>query len=495
MSDTLTTLLGDQVTDSKGNAIKFLDEKTMSDMITNFVTQYNHNNLDNPITTKLFWPEELYNLPNEQKDALASKLAQVLVRKEQNEGKRNQATQQQIQDAIRTYRQEFFTKSFKDGEILPMLLDQKTILLWDRKGVTKGIYKNDTADVGDDTERRKNNIGGFSYERESFRASNTIDRKPGQDTMDIAMLADGVDVWWVDFTIKIDDTTTLQGYTKGIFPDKASRDRYMTMSPSQKEQYRKTLPKESLNNANMIVWTNPEQVPAGVSIKNWGIQIDAQQLGKQPRVSVDVTSPEKNDETFVTISTNWRMSKPGEIAGAQPIMQQNLFENGLHDIKESESVVLNQTINDIKELINKNQVSQQGILRINVESTTDKNQIVETLHTKLKQDLVGLKDSFLKTLEAKYGKELWWQKFNEIQSAIALKVKDRNDSDGNKVLSQCRAYQGMQYIVNNIWDEYLNKISFNIKNIQGDQPKRSFSLYALWETIKQSTKKVSSPLQ
>ena len=56
----------------------------------------------------------------------------------------------------------------------------------------------------------------------------------------------------------------------------------------------------------------------------------------------------------------------------------------------------------MKGLIDGNKVSQQGTLRINVESTTDKSQIVESLHTELKQDLLGLQKSFLSLLESKY---------------------------------------------------------------------------------------------
>ena len=492
ISNSLGALLVDQMTDTDGKPLKLLDERIMSDMITNFINQYNNNN-DSKIDTKLFGFEELYNLPNEQKDAFATKLAQVIFRKEQNEGKRSQATSAKIEQVIRGYRQEFFNKCFKDGDVMPALFEQKNIVLWDQRWATKWLYKGDI--VKTDTQNRidEKNIWWFSYDRESFRSNNTIDRKAGQDTMDIAMLADGVDVGWVDFTVKIDENTTIKWYTKGIFPDKASRDRYMTLSPSEKEQYRKTLPPENLKNTTMIVWETSGQLPEGISLNKWGIQIDAQKMWKQPRVNIDVNSPERDDETFVTINTNWLINTPWEIAAPGEVLQQKLFENGLHKIEQAESTALNKTIEDIKKLINDNKISQQGLLRINVESTTDKSQIVETLHNQLKQDLIGLKDSFLKILEAKYGKELWWQKFNEIQANIALKVKDRDDNDGNKVLAQCRAYEGMQYIINNIGDEYLNKINFNIKNIQWNQ-NRSFRLYALWETIKQSTKKVSSPL-
>lgn len=492
ISNSLGALLVDQMKDSDGKPLKLLDERIMSDMITNFINQYNNNN-DSKIDTKLFGFEELYNLPNEQKDAFATKLAQVIFRKEQNEGKRSQATSVKIEQVIRDYRQEFFNKCFKDGDVMPALFEQKNIVLWDQRWATKWLYKGDI--VKTDTQNRINekNIWWFSYDRESFRSNNTIDRKAGQDTMDIAMLADGVDVGWVDFTVKIDENTTIKWYTKGIFPDKASRDRYMTLSPWEKEQYRKTLGPENSKNTTMIVWETSGQLPEGISLNKWGIQIDAQKMWKQPKVNIDVTSPERDDETFVTINTNWLINTPWEIAAPGQVLQQKLFENGLHKIEQAESTALNKTIEDIKKLINDNKISQQGLLRINVESTTDKSQIVETLHNQLKQDLVGLKDSFLKILEAKYGKELWWQKFNEIQANIALKVKDRDDNDGNKVLAQCRAYEGMQYIINNIGDEYLNKIDFNIKNIQWNQ-NRSFRLYALWETIKQSTKKVSSPL-
>lgn len=492
ISNSLGALLVDQMTDTDGKPLKLLDERIMSDIITNFINQYNNNN-DSKIDTKLFGFEELYNLPNEQKDAFATKLAQVIFRKEQNEGKRSQATSAKIEQVIRGYRQEFFNKCFKDGDVMPALFEQKNIVLWDQRWATKWLYKGDI--VKTDTQNRidEKNIWWFSYDRESFRSNNTIDRKAGQDTMDIAMLADGVDVGWVDFTVKIDENTTIKWYTKGIFPDKASRDRYMTLSPSEKEQYRKTLPPENLKNTTMIVWETSGQLPEGISLNKWGIQIDAQKMWKQPRVNIDVNSPERDDETFVTINTNWLINTPWEIAAPGEVLQQKLFENGLHKIEQAESTALNKTIEDIKKLINDNKISQQGLLRINVESTTDKSQIVETLHNQLKQDLIGLKDSFLKILEAKYGKELWWQKFNEIQANIALKVKDRDDNDGNKVLAQCRAYEGMQYIINNIGDEYLNKINFNIKNIQWNQ-NRSFRLYALWETIKQSTKKVSSPL-
>ncbi len=492
ISNSLGALLVDQMTDSDGKPLKLLDERIMSDMITNFINQYNNNN-DSKIDTKLFGFEELYNLPNEQKDAFATKLAQVIFRKEQNEGKRSQATSAKIEQVIRGYRQEFFNKCFKDGDVMPALFEQKNIVLWDQRWATKWLYKWDI--VKTDTQNRidEKNIWWFSYDRESFRSNNTIDRKTGQDTMDIAMLADGVDVGWVDFTVKIDENTTIKWYTKGIFPDKASRDRYMTLSPSEKEQYRKTLPPENLKNTTMIVWETSGQLPEGISLNKWGIQIDAQKMWKQPKVNIDVSSPERDDETFVTINTNWLINTPWQIAAPGEVLQQKLFENGLHKIEQAESTALNKTIEDIKKLINDKKISQQGLLRINVESTTDKSQIVETLHNQLKQDLVGLKDSFLKILEAKYGKELWWQKFNEIQTNIALKVKDRDDNDGNKVLAQCRAYEGMQYIINNIGDGYLNKIDFNIKNIQWNQ-NRSFRLYALWETIKQSTKKVSSPL-
>lgn len=84
ISEKLSTLLIDQIKDSDGKPLKLLDEKTMSNMITNFINQYNNNN-DNKIDTKLFGIEELYNLPNEQKDAFATKLAQVVFRKEQKD--------------------------------------------------------------------------------------------------------------------------------------------------------------------------------------------------------------------------------------------------------------------------------------------------------------------------------------------------------------------------------------------------------------------------
>ena len=493
ISDSLGSLLVDQMVDSKGQPIQLLDERIMSDMITNFVEQYNYNN-ENKINTKLFGFEELYNLPNEQKDAFATKLAQVIFRKEQKEWKRNQASNAQIEQVIRGYRQEFFNKCFKDGDIMPALFEQKHILLGDQKGETKGIYKGDIVKTDSQNRVDEKNVWWFTYERESFISNNTIDRKPGQDTMDIAILADGVDVGWVDFTIKIDENTTIKWYTKGIFPDKASRDRYMTLSPQDKKKYRESLDKENLKNATMIIWENPQQVPEGVSIKNGWIQINALTLWKQPTIALKVNSTERNDETFATISTNGLINRPGEIIGQREELQQQLFANWLHKIEQAESSELNKTITRVKGLIDGNKVSQQGTLRINVESTTDKSQIVESLHTELKQDLLGLQKSFLSLLESKYWKEKWTEKFNQIQSDIALKVKDRPDSDGNKVLAQCRAYEGMQYIINNIGDEYVNKVSFNIKNVSWNQEKRSFSLYALWETVKQSTKAISSPL-
>lgn len=128
ISNSLGVLLVDQMKDSDGKPLKLLDERTMSDMITNFINQYNNNN-DSKIDTKLFGFEELYNLPNEQKDAFATKLAQVIFRKEQNEGKRSQATNAKIDQVIRGYRQEFFNKCFKDGDIMPALFEQKNIVL------------------------------------------------------------------------------------------------------------------------------------------------------------------------------------------------------------------------------------------------------------------------------------------------------------------------------------------------------------------------------
>lgn len=493
ISDSLSTFLVDEILDSKWQPIKLLDERIMSDMITNFVAQYNNSN-ENKINTKLFGFEELYNLPNVQKDAFATKLAQVIFRKEQKEWKRNQATNTKIEKVIRDYRQEFFNKCFKDGDVMPALFEQKNILLGDKEGVTKWLYKGDRVKTDSQNRVDEKNIWWFSYDRDSFTSDNTIDRKPGQDIMDIVILADWVDAGGVDFTIKIDENTTIKWYTKGIFPDKASRDHYMTLSLSDKQKYLTTLDKENLKNATMIIRENPKQIPEGVSINNWWIQINALTLWKQPTIDLQVNSTERNDETFATISTNWLINKPWEIAGSGEEIQQQLFENWLHKIEQAESSELNKTINRIKGLIDGNKVSQQWTLRINVESTTDKSQIVETLHTKLKQDLMGLQQSFLSLLETKYWKEKWKEKFNQIQSDIALKVKDRPDSDGNKVLAQCRAYEGMQYIINNIGDDYLNKISFNIKNVSWDQEKRSFSFYALWETVKQSTKAISSPL-
>jgi D-serine dehydratase len=41
----------------------------------------------------------------------------------------------------------------------------------------------------------------------------------------------------------------------------------MTLSPSEKEQYRKTLHPENLKNTTMIVWETSGQVPEGISLK------------------------------------------------------------------------------------------------------------------------------------------------------------------------------------------------------------------------------------
>ena len=498
ISEKLSTLLVDQIKDSDGKPLKLLDEKTMSNMITNFINQYNNNN-DNKIDTKLFGIEELYNLPNEQKDAFATKLAQVIFRKEQKnwqerkDWKRNDATNEKIDQVIKGYRQEFFNKCFKDGDIMPALFEQKNIALGDQKGATKWLYEGDIVKTDEQKQIIEKNIWWFVYGKESVRSSNTMDRKTGQDIMNLTMHTTGVDVWWVDFSIKIDDNTTITWYTKGIFPDKVSRDRYMTLPPTEKEQYRKQRDQKNDIYASTIIWENPQQMPEGISVKNWWIQIEAKKLWKQPKVTVDITSPERDDETFVSLNTNWKINKTWEISAPGEILQQKLFENWLHKIEQVESAALNTTISDIKKLINDNKVSQQGTMRINVESTTDQSQIIETLHNQLKQDLVWLQQSFLNLLETKYGKEWWWQKFNRIKTEIGLKVKDRSDSDGNKALAQCRAYEGMQYILNNIGDEYLSKIDFNIQNIQWNQ-NRSFRMYASWETVKQTTKSISSPI-
>ena len=83
----------------------------MSDMITKFLTQQNKQSPEQ-LNNKLFWPEELQKLPNEQKDALASKLAQIIFRKEQVDDKRDQTTQKESAIIIKNYRQQFFDKCF-----------------------------------------------------------------------------------------------------------------------------------------------------------------------------------------------------------------------------------------------------------------------------------------------------------------------------------------------------------------------------------------------
>lgn len=456
-----------------------------TEMITNFIAQYNSYNTEHKIDNKLFWPNDLYSLPSARKDSFASKLAQIAFRIEQKNNKRDRASNQEIDNAIRNYRQEFFAKCFREWESMPALFEQKTILLGDRQWVTKGIYKNDKIQVDEPWERRKNNIAGFIYEQNSVESNNTIGRKNGQQTLDIAILADWVDVGWVDFTIKIDDKNTIKWYTQWIFPDKASRDRYMQLPLQEKDKYRASLTNKN-QNTTMIIWENPQNLPEWVSINAGGVSVDAKKFGSQPKIDLTVSSPEGNDETFVTINTNWKLNK--ENAWYTNLWQQNLFENWSHDIQENEATKLNETIKEIQDILDKNKIAKQGLLVINVESTTDKSQIHKTLHNTLKWDLSQLKESLVTLLEAKYGKELWQQKAHDIENTIAEKIKGRNDKDGNKVLAQCRAYEWIQYIINNVGDKYLNKIAFNIQNLQWDQPKRSFSMYTLWETIKLPSK-------
>lgn len=481
MDSNLSKSLFDNIKDKNWQQINWLDEGNLWYMINNFIAQFNTHNTENKITNKLFSQEDLYTLPTARKDAFATKLAQMTFRVEQNNNKRNGSSNQAIEQAIRNYRQEFFNKCFKNGETIPPLRQQENKLLWDKWGETDWILKWEKIQAAD-----IQNVAWFTYERESFSSNNnTIDRKNGQETLDVAVLADWIDRWWVDITIRIDEKTTIKWYTKWIFPDQATRERFMKSSQAEKDAIVKNLSNEDKKNTTVIIWDNAQQLPTWVSLNTGGIHIDAKKFWSKPKVSLDVTSPERNDETFVTINTNGRLNKEGFAGSAgRDVLQQNLFENGLHTITETEAAKLNITINDIKQAIKENRITNQWLLLINVESTTDKNQIVESLHIKLKQDLIDLRQSFLTLLETKYWKVKWWEKFTEIQSAMALKVKDRDDSDGNKVLAQCRAYEGMQYIINNLWDENLNKIAFNINNIQWNQPQRSFSLYTLWEMIK-----------
>ncbi len=387
---------------------------------------------------------------------------------------------------INNYRQEIFSAWFRNGEKIPALDDQKNIIVGDGKGTTDGILKDEKIDLDG---QYSDNIWWYRYESDrSASKNNTIDRKSRQNILDLVLLADWVDVGWVDITLRIDDSTTLKWYTKWVFPDKASRDKYMTLNDNEKKKMFDKLTNEDKKNSTMIIWETPKQaIPEGVYLNTWGVTIDAKKFGSKPKLSVDVVSPEWNDETFVTVSTNGRLNKWSSRITEEwgrDISQQNLFENGSHEIKESESKKLNMTIDEIKKIIDENKIAKWGILIVNVESTTNKDKIEPVLHEKLKQDLTSLKQSFLTILETKYGKAQWAQKFTAIESSIGEKIKDRNDNDGNKVLAQCRAYEGMQYMINNLENKYLNRIQFDIQNIQWDQPQRSFSIETFGESIK-----------
>ena len=466
-----------------GKPINITEEATH--MMTNFVAQYNtHNN--EKITSRVFSQEDLYKLPTVRKDAFASKLSQIIFRQEEIKGLRRDKGRDQMTQWINNYRQEIFSAWFRNGEKIPALDDQKNIIVWDGKGTTDGILKEEKIPLDD---QYNSNIWWYRYESDrSASKNNTIDRKSRQNILDLVVLTDWVDIGWVDITLKIDENTTLKWYTKWVFPDKASRDKYMKMTDNEKKQMFNKLTNEDKQNPTMIIWETPKQaIPEGISLNTWGVTIDAKKFGSKPTLNVDVVSPEGNDETFVTVSTNgrlnewsWRITE----AWGRDISQQNLFENGSHEIKENEWKKLDKTINEIKKIIDENKIAKQGILLVNVESTTDKSPIHPTLHEKLKQDLASLKQSFRTILETKYGKEQWAQKFSAIESSIGGKIKDRNDNDGNKTLVQCRAYEGMQYMVNNLGDKYINKIQFEIQDIQWNQPQRSFNIETVGESIK-----------
>ena len=444
--NTLTRGLG------SADTFMFSDEKVSSGAIKQFMEQYNNNSKEQLTYTNLL--EQIYNLPTEQKDILATYFAQIIVSARANKEKRNQGRKH---DEINKYRRNMFPKLFKENQTVPLLSDQKRAMVGD-KTATDGLVSGINSEAGF-------GLGWYEYNETNPESTiTTVDRLPGQNNLDLSLLTAGVDTKGAQIILDIGGTKII-GETAGDKNVNGSK-------------------------ANMINRNIPEKLPNGIDFQNGSFKIDAAKAGNKPQVKVTMNSLNQ-DEVFVTVGTNGLIRKNSSIdavAGATNMGEKEMFVSGGREISEWAKKDFDQTLNSIGRLI-RDRLPDGYNLEINVWAATSTSKMSEDLHEKLKTDIVSLKKSLATTITSKMGKEVGITYYQNLKAQVEAQLKHETFVDeGNKVLAQCRAYSTLNQMITTMSASELTKISLNITPLTGNS-KRS-SQFEMW-----GLEKISKPVK
>lgn len=430
----------------------FTDEKLSSGAIKQFIEQYNNNSKEQLTYANLL--EQIYNLPAEQKDILATYFAQIIVASRASNEKRTQA---QKHANIKNYRKYMFPLLFKENQDIPFLSDQKRAMVGD-KTATDGLVSGISSKAG---------FGLWAYEyneKTPETTTTTVGWLPRQNNLDLSLLTAGVDMRWAEIIIDIGGNK-ITGNTVGDTKVNGSK-------------------------ANMIKRNIPEKLPNGISFQNGSFKLDATKLWNKPPVKVTMNS-KGADEVFVTVGTNgliWGNSNIDGVAGATTMAEKEMFASWGREISEWSKKDFNQTLHSISRLVNE-RLPNGCKLKIDVGAGASASKMNEELHEKLKWDMLNLKKALSGSIRNKLWQENGVAYYKNLQTQIEAQLKHETFVDeGNKVLAQCRAYSTLNQMVTSMSASDLNKISLNITPITGNSKRSSQFEMAGIEKIPQAVK-------
>lgn len=439
----------------------------IKNIFTTFLDQYN-NYADTPLTIENFSTEILKASPA-QKERFATYLASVLSSSggDEKQGQLNLLGRWEGlkgKEGTLKIRKYIFWKLFPDGNI-PTLKDWNGVIVGDKSHST-WLYQ--WHKLPDDP--RAVQTGGYEYPREKSNISKKrIQREKGEEALNLAFLANGVDDFWVKININLwknkqGEEIIIQGQTRGNWEKRGD----------------KWTQKEKSSQANIIDFQ--KQLPKGIVLQNWELIIDQKLFEKSWPIEIQIESQgneAKNqsswkDETMVSIfSSTPLLDKKPEFWHAKGNYE--LFNEGGYEPNKDFS----EAIKSIQKVLQE-RIADGGKFEINIGAETSDTRVTEHLQQKLATDLPKLQKTLTDTIHAKFKNPQEAMNYlTNIQAQILAPtlLKDNfNGDQANYMLALARLYGMINTFIQDLSAEDIKKVQFNVtsfkKNISQEEGTR-----------------------
>ncbi len=405
-------------------------------LINMFMEQYNANS-DLKIDNKNLL-ENMYNLPNERKDLFAGYLSQIVFISFWQEKTRGTKIYE-----ISKYRKAIFPKLFKEGQKVPLLLDQQRIMVGD-KSSTQWLIPWTNANAW---------FWLWWYEYNT----NNPEEQSGK-------------IWWLEWQTKL--KVSFMAAWVDHYGATIKVNIWWTII-EWKTKWQIWKQDKDWNNIkdadwNIIEWNKNINLPKWVSFsENWSIIIDSKIYWSKPIVEFSSQSLKK-DEVFITAWTDWEFIDKNSLWWQNEKWRKEWFEPWERKFSEEGTEQIDKTISEISKIIDKRLPDGYNLM-VNIWSSVD--------NTPYDKDYKPLEEELDKTKKYLISKGY----LSLVKDVEEASNKSKFNWEWNKYLAELRALNGIKTIIDSqkINEKNKKRISFNITKIN-TEAERKFTMETGW---------------